>query len=126
MNYYTLTPHRDSNGNDYGTWQPDSVVNKKIQVDTNIASNWKYRQYLQNNANQIMKYNTMESIYTSGNNPYAVKNTEPTNTSPILLSSNKNSSNPSFGLHNSDLKQDYMTRENYQMRKVAPTIPTNF
>jgi len=126
MDYYTLSPHQDTNGNDYGTWQPDSTVNNKIHVDSNIASNWKYRQYLQNNASHIMKYNTMESIYTSGNNPYTVKNTEPTNTSPILLSSNKNSSSPSFGLHNSDLKQDYMTRENLNMRKVAPTIPTNF
>jgi len=127
---YTLTPHQDQNGNDYGTWQPDSAVNNKIQVDTNIASNWKYRQYMQNNANHIMKYNTMEAIYNSGNNPYTVKNTQPTNNTPILFTSNananKNSSNPSFGLNNSDLKQDYMTRESYNMRKVAPTIPTNF
>lgn len=125
-NYYTLSPHTDSKGIDYGLWQPDSAVNQKIQVETGIQSNWKYRQYMQNNASHIMKYNTMEAVYNSGNNPYTLMNTEPTNKTPILYNSQQNTSSPAFGFNNSDLKQDYMIKENLQARKVALNIPTNF
>lgn len=119
-NYYTITPQQDANG----LQQPESSVNQKIQVNSGISSNWQYRQYMQNNANQIMKYNTMQSIYSSGNNPYTSANTQPTNKTPYLYSST-NTSNPTYGFRNSDLKQDYMTRENLQSRLVSPTIPTN-
>jgi hypothetical protein len=124
--YYTITPHQDSNGIDYGVWQPDAAVNQKIQSESNITSNWKYRQYMQKNANHIMKYNTMESIYSSGNNPYTINNTEPVNKTPYLYTSIQNTSSPAYGFNNSDLKQDYMTKENMRFRMVAPTIPTNF
>ena len=66
--YYTLDL---SQGN---IWNPDSLNNKKILANTGIQSNWNYRQYIQKNANQIMKYNTKQSIYTSGNNPYTLLN----------------------------------------------------
>jgi hypothetical protein len=125
-NYYTISPHQNANGIDYGVWQPDAVVNQKIHTDSNISSNWKYRQYMQKNASHIMKYNTMESIYSSGNNPYTINNTEPTNKTPYLYTSLQNTSSPAYGLRNSDLKQDYMTKENMRFRMVAPTIPTNF
>jgi len=83
---------------------------------------------MQKNANQIMKYNTMESINTSGNNPYTIMNNEPVNKSPYLLTSyqNFNSSSPIVGFNNSDLKQDYVTNEQFKSRMIAPTIPTNF
>jgi len=125
-NYYTLTTHTDANGVDYGVWQPDSSVNTKIQNESSINSNWKYRQYMQKNASHIMKYNTMESIYSSGNNPYTTVNTAPTNKTPYMFNSANNTSSPAYGLNNSDLKQDYLTRENEKFRKIAPTIPTNF
>jgi len=115
-NYFTLTSHNDRNGNDYGTWQPNAKVNQRIHVDTGIASNWKYRQYMQKNAQHIMKYNTMESFQNSGNNPYMSNAFYPS----------VNTSSPAYGLRNSDLKQDFLTKENLQFRKVAPTIPTNF
>jgi hypothetical protein len=125
-NYYTLTPHQDKNGIDYGVWQPDSITNKNIHANNNIMSNWKYRQYMQNNANQIMKYNTMDAINGSGNNPYTVTNTEPTNKTPYLYGSIHNTSSPAYGFRNSDLKNDYMTKENLRFRMVSPNIPTNF
>ena len=50
--YYTITP---VNPQESG-WQPDATINNKIHVDSGITSNWKYRQYIQNNANHIMKY----------------------------------------------------------------------
>lgn len=118
--YYTLDFSKDN------IWNPDSLNNKKILANSGIQTNWNYRQYMQKNANQIMKYNTMQSIYTSGNNPYTLQNTEQTNTSPFLYNSVHDSNNPSYGYRNSDLKQDYMTKEQMRSRMVAPSISTEF
>ena len=64
--YYTM----NMNNQVSPAWQPDGATNSKIIQDSNITSNWKYRQYIQQNAGQIMKYNSMEAISASGNNPY--------------------------------------------------------
>jgi hypothetical protein len=125
-NYYTIEPTQELQGTAYSLWQPDSSTNKKIQVDTGISSNWKYRQYMQKNANDIMKYNTMQSIHTSGNNPYTLLNTKPVGNTPYLYNSVHDTSSPAYGFRNSDLKQDYMTKEQMKSRMVAPSIPTNF
>ena len=124
--YYTMEPQQKFQGANYSSWQPEALINNKILVDTGINSNWKYRQYIQKNANQIMKYNTMESIYASGNNPYTILNNTPTNKSPYLYSSIYDTNNPTYGFRNSDLKQDYMSKQQIQARMIAPSIPTNF
>ena len=69
--YYTIEPQQDFQGNNYSRWQPDASTNNKIQAENGINTNWKYRQYIQKNANQIMKFNTMQSINTSGNTNFA-------------------------------------------------------
>ena len=104
--YYTMDPVQ-SQAN--GLWQSD-LTNKKMLTDNGITSNWKYRQYMQKNANQIMKFNTMQTINDSGNNPYSVLNTNPTNSSPYLYRSTHDSVNPEYGFRNSDLKQAYTTK----------------
>ena len=71
--YYAMEPQQKFQGTNYSSWQPEAETNNKILVDSGINSNWKYRQYIQKNANQIMKYNTMGTIYTSGNNPYTMR-----------------------------------------------------
>lgn len=110
------------------TWEPDSANNKKILAESGINSNWQYRQYMQKNAKQIMKYNTMESIYASGNNPFQNQNNDLSNKSPYLyLSLNDNSSPYTQNTNtNSDLKQDYLKNEKFKSRLIAPYIPTNF
>jgi hypothetical protein len=124
-NYYTIEPQQYFQGSDYNLWQPQAVNNQKIQMDSGITSNWKYRQYMQKNANEIMKYNTMQTINDSGNNPYAILNTTATNTSPYLYASVHDNNNPKYGFRNSDLKQDYMKKEQMKSRMVAPYISTN-
>jgi hypothetical protein len=113
---------------DYSLWQPDGSgsTNKKILVNSGINSNWKYRQYMQKNANQIMKYNTMQTINDSGNNPYSVLNTNTTNNNPHLYKSTHDNNNPVYGFRNSDLKQDYMKKEQMKAKMVSPSIPTKF
>lgn len=125
-NYYTIYPQQNFQGSNYNSWQPEALTNKKILVEAGISSNWKYREYMQKNANQIMKYNTMETIYASGNNPYTVLNTNPTNKSPYLYNSIHDTSNPAYGFRNSDLKQDYMSKQQMKAKMVSPSIPTNF
>jgi hypothetical protein len=125
-NYYTMEPQEYFQGSRYSLWQPEALTNKKIQVDAGITSNWKYRQYMQQNANQIMKYNTMESINASGNNPYSVLNTNETNKSPHLYSNIHDTNNPLYGFRNSDLKNDFMKKEQMKSRMVSPYIPTKF
>lgn len=124
--YYTIDPQQQFQGFNYSSWQPEALTNNKILVETSITSNWKYRQYMQKNANQIMKYNTMESIYTSGNNPYTVLNTNPTNKSPYLYNSIHDTTNPAYGFKNSDLKQEYMTKQQMKSKMISPSIPTYF
>lgn len=125
-NYYTLEPTQETEGTAYNLWHPFQQPKNKITVTTNSNSNWQYRQQLQNNANNIMKFNTMSAMNDSGNNPYSVKNTNPTNNNPHLHKSVYDSSSPIYGLNNSDLKQDYVTKEKMNARMIAPTIPTNY
>jgi hypothetical protein len=124
--YYTIEPQQEFQGTAYSLWQPGTQTNQKIQIDSGITSNWKYRQYMQKNAKQIMKYNTMQTINTSGNNPYSVLNTNPVNNTPHLYKSTHDSSNPAYGFRNSDLKQDYITKQQIKAKMISPSIPTNF
>lgn len=124
--YYTIEPQQNFQGLNYNSWQPEALTNNKILADAGIQSNWKYRQYIQKNANQIMKYNSMEAIYSSGNNPYAISNTEPTNKSPFLYNSIHQNSNPAYGFRDSDLKQSYTSKQQMQAKMIAPSIRTFF
>jgi len=125
-NFYTLQPTSELQGQSYGLWNPDDSTNSKMKYDSNITSNWKYRQYMQKNANEIMKYNTMQMMNSSGNNPYTVLNTSPVGNTPYLYNSTHDNSGPAYGFRNTDLKQSYMTKEQMKSRMIAPSIPTIF
>jgi hypothetical protein len=81
---------------------------------------------MQKNANDIMKFNTMQAINTSGNNPYTLLNTNPVGNSPYLFNSVHDTSSPLYGFKNSDLKQDYINKTQMKSRMISPSIPTNF
>jgi hypothetical protein len=123
MNHYTIQPSETFQNS---SWQPDGLINHKIIVDTGIQSNWKYRQYMQKNANEIMKFNSMQSIHDSGNNPHILVNTTPTGNTPHLYHSIHDTNHPSYGFRNSDLKQNYMDKMQMKARMVAPSMPTTF
>ncbi len=121
--YYTITPMAS---NDFYSWQPQAVTNTKIHANEGITSNWKYRQYLQNNAKQIMKLNTNEYIHASGNNPHTLINTHIVQQNPYVFGSLYNDSQPAIIGQMSDLKQDFIKKQQMQGRMIAPSIPTNF
>jgi|LakMenE01Jun11ns_1017448.scaffolds.fasta_scaffold9950921_3 hypothetical protein len=120
--YYTVIPVNPLES----SWQPDAVINNKIHVDSGITSNWKYRQYIQNNANQIMKYNTMEYIYSSGNNPYTITDNIINDKVPHRFSSLYDTNVPNYESNNSDLKQDFVKKQQMSARMIAPSIATKY
>ena len=118
-NIYFDSPPIMSDGRVFSSWQPEAVINQRIQKAENINSNWNYRQYLQHNAQQIMKYNSMESCYELGLSAHSPADKTPSNNVPYLYKSFVDSGNPGF---TSDLKSPYMTREQLNARLISPSI----
>lgn len=109
----------------WSSWQPDAVVNQRIQAKEGIQSNWSYRQFLQKNGLQIMNYNNQEACYTLGLDPHYDTDSTPSNNVPYAFKGTFDSSKPGFGYCNSDLKNPYLTREQLNARLVAPSIIPN-
>lgn len=126
MSYYTIEPSQKYQGENYSSWQPQMTANNNIRAESDITSNWKYRQYMQKNAKEIMKYNSMQYINDSGNNPFSILNTQQVQVNPHLYNSIHDINDPLFGFRNSDLKHDYLKNHQIRSRMVAPSIPTNF
>jgi hypothetical protein len=124
--FYTVNPTHMIGIPNYASYQPESFINTQIQKQNEINSSWKYRQYMQNNAKDIMKHNTMSYIQSSGNNPYILGNNTSNRNVPYSYKNIHDTSSPAFGLNNTDLKRDFMTREMINSRMIAPSIPTNF
>jgi len=125
-NYKFNSPPIMSDGRLWAQWQPDAVVNERIQSKEGIQSNWTYRQYLQNNGIQIMKYNSGEACYTLGLDPHVQTDRTPSDNVPYKFRSIFDTSKPGFGYCNSDLKNPYLTSEQLNSRLIAPTIiPAN-
>ena len=116
-----------NDGRNYASWQPDAVINKRIQKQEKIRSNWEYRQYLQNNGLQIMNYNNLEACYDLGLDPHVQTGKTPSSNVPYAFKSVFDTNTPGFGYCNSDLKNPYLSREQLNSRMVSPSInPSNF
>ena len=111
-----------ADGRNYATWQPDAVVNERIQRQEGIQSNWKYRQYLQHNGLKIMNYNSMESCYDLGLDPHVKTDRTPSDNVPYKFNGIFDGSKPGYGYCNSDLKNPYLSREQLNSRLIAPSI----
>lgn len=111
-----------ADGRNYSTWQPEAVINKRIQKSNDIKTNWGYRQFLQRNGLSVMNYNTLESCYDLGLDPHVSTNDTPSSNVPHKFSSIYDTNKPGFGYSNSDLKNPYLTREQLNARMIAPSI----
>ena len=116
-----------ADGRNWAQWQPDAVVNNRIQQKEGITNNWNYRQYLQQNGLQIMNYNTTEACYELGLDPHVQTGKTPSDNVPYTFRSTFDTGKPGFGYCNSDLKNPYLSREQLNSRLVASSIvpPTN-
>jgi hypothetical protein len=112
-------------GRTYSSYQPEAVVNQRIQEVNNINSNWKYRQFLTQNADQIMQFNTTEACYTLGLSPHYATNATPSSNVPFLYKSTFDTSSPGFGYPTSDLKNPYLSRQQLEARMISPSITMN-
>lgn len=111
-----------ADGRNYASWQPEAVINKRIQKNENINSNWAYRQYMTHHGLEIMKYNTTEACYEMGLPQHTETNRTPATNVPLLYKSTFDSSVPGYGYCNSDLKNPYLSREQLQAQMIAPSI----
>jgi hypothetical protein len=106
----------------WSQWQPDAVVNERIQKQEGIQSNWQYRQYLQHNGLQIMNYNNMEACSDLGLDPHVQTGKTPSDNVPYKFQSTFDTGKPGFGYCNSDLKNPYISREQLNSRLVSVHI----
>ena len=114
-------PPMMSDGRNYTNWLPEEVANTAIKKQANITSNWEYRMYLQNNGTRVIEQNTLEATYASGINQNDTQTTESTN-EPLLFRSTFDSRQHPFVQNNSDLKTQYLTREQLNARMMSPQI----
>ena len=118
-------PPSMADGRNYSTWQPEAVINKRIQKTNDIKTNWGYRQFLQKNGLSVMNYNNLEACYDLGLDPHVSTNDTPSSNVPHKFSSIYDTNKPGFGYSNSDLKNPYLTREQLNARMIAPSIKMN-
>lgn len=113
-----------SDGRNYASWQPEAVVNQRIQEREGIKSNWQYRKFLQNNGLQIINYNNQEACAAVGLPVYfeSVSGATPSSNVPHTFKNVFDTGAPGFGYSNSDLKNPYLTREQLNARLVAPSV----
>jgi hypothetical protein len=110
--------------NNFYTYQPESYINNSIHEQANIKSNWSYRRYIQENANNIMKFNSMEAINASGNNPYTLYNNTNGPNVPFIYNNIYDNRQSIYDTNYSDLKSEYLHKERQKL-KLAPFMLNN-
>ena len=110
-----------NDGRNFITIQPDSQLNQNILVENRIMSNNEYRKYLTNNSEKIIANNQLESCSMSKCFRDFKKPENNEVNQPYFFASAFDNTTP-FGYVHSDMKSVYLTREQLQSRKVAPTL----
>lgn len=118
-NIHTDFPALMSDGRIYTSYQSDCKTNNNLIKKENIRTNFDYRQYLTRNANKIMNQNKQSSCNMCGvcqyGYPLHVQNDK------YLFKSIQDNNQP-YGYENSDLKNEYLSRQQLQSRLVAPIL----
>jgi hypothetical protein len=83
-----------ADGRNYASWQPEAVINKRIQKQENIHSNWAYRQYMTHHGLEVMNYNTTEACYEMGLDQHTNTTKTPSSNVPVLYKSIFDTSDP--------------------------------
>jgi hypothetical protein len=123
-NQYSKFPPLTADGrNVIASWQPGAVVNEAILRENNIQSNWQYRRYMTNNANQIRAKLFDDALNDVG---YTVRNENKEIQSSPYNGPKRYGSllEPTTHEHAelSDLKDNYLSREQLQSKMVVPSL----
>lgn len=110
-------------GRNYANWQPGGALNEGIRKDNQIHSNWSYRKFLTENADNIIRQNQSTACDDCCVCPAKFGNpiNQPSNNTPFLYQSCTDNSQP-FGYENSDLKNLYLSDVQLQGRMVTPVF----
>lgn len=124
-NLYSQFPPKMADGRSaISSWQPESATNNQLLKNNDIKSNWEYRKYLTQHGNQVMEYNFRATCNDTGYfiPPLDVGSGENSHSKkvPYTYTSFTDMSKPD-GYQDSDLKHMYLSREQLNSRKVAPT-----
>ena len=115
------------------SWQPEAIANNSILLKSGVKSNWEYRKYLTHNAEFIMKRNLSEAENDTGYTHLGVNRIGNADTSPVFFDMPRNFASPTYynsyiqtehdyGKFSSDLKANYLSREQLSARTVTPVI----
>ena len=109
------------------SYQPEAVANNELIKKHNIQSNWQYREYLTKNALSIIKDNFLETSNDMGyykrftDAPLVNNRYDTNNAVPHMYSSGFDGAKPK-GYVTSDLKTNYLSREELNERKTSGVI----
>ena len=106
------------------SWQQESVTNKNLLESTGLKSNWEFRKHLTENAKSMIEKNQAESLNDIGYIARYSTAPQQQNNVPYYYKSYLDNSKP-FGYETSDLKQLYLSAEQLNARKMAPSIDTD-
>jgi hypothetical protein len=115
------------------SWQPEAIENNMLLKSSGVTSNWEYRRYLTQNAHSIIKTNFAEAANDCGYTNLGVKYGNNSAYLPIFAGLPKSVGTPAkydsyvqpeqkFGRMESDLKANYLSREQLAARSVTPVI----
>ena len=102
----TCFPPLMSDGRNFSRWEQPISMDDYLQKSNNLNSNWEYRKYLTKNADSIIKLNQQQAVI---NTTFPIENQ--------VVPAN---------CFNSDLKNNYLSREELQHRMVAPVVALDF
>jgi len=107
------------------SYQRNTVENQAIKNKNKIQTNWEYRRYLQNNANEVLKQNFRESSNDCG---YFQRHADPTTLEnrqgkgyPYLYSQLLDSTRPPK-YEDSDLKSVYLSQQQLAILKTSKNV----
>lgn len=110
-----------ADGRNFASWLPGDQINNQIKQDNDIKTNWQYRKFLTNNAEEIMKQNSMSACDQCCTCPARYGDDQPQSGTPFLYKSCTESTQP-FGYQDSDLKKLYLDKYQLQSRLSAPIL----
>jgi hypothetical protein len=112
------------------TWQPEAVINADLLAKHGIQNNWQYRNYLTQNAKDIMRYNFRESSNDAGYYKRAAdipsiqsNRVDHMDHVPHTYKTVPQKTKP-FGYVSSDLKDLYLSREELDACRMVPVVST--
>ena len=111
-------PSLMDDGRNFTNYESTLTLDSAIKKSSNIKSNNEYRQFLQANADKIIKNNQLDACNQCGSCVYNKPiNNETLAGQPYIFNSSLSNDQP-FGYESSDLKNIYLSRQQLNLQKI--------